>query len=158
MFQSFRSSSSMSSYSSSSSTSSTSSSDNHSPRYTSIGFTPNGSDSLLDIFPQTSTSKASATAFPSWPQSEMLYSPPERKTSSYISDEDLFGLDDDSSELPYLSEAPAPPREAHHWAIQPQPVLPQLAPRPKVHFRKSPKKTSTRRSSKAMPAIRESSM
>ncbi|KAF4554789.1 Hypothetical protein D9617_3g018570 [Elsinoe fawcettii] len=151
----------MSSYSSSSSSSSTSSSDNHSPpSHISIGFTPGGSDSLLDIFPQTSTSfKSSATAFPSWPKSEMLYSPPDRSASSYISDEDLFGLDDNSSELPYLSEAPAPPRESSQWAIQPQQPLPNLAlPRPKVHFRKSPKKTTSHRSSKAMPVIRESSM
>ncbi|PSK59386.1 hypothetical protein B9Z65_3710 [Elsinoe australis] len=152
----------MSSYfSSSSSSSSTSSSSKPSPpSHISIGFTPGGSDALLDIFPQTSsTFKSSATAFPSWPKSDMLYSPPERSSaSSYISDEDLFGLDDNSSDLPYLSEAPAPPREAHQWAMQPQP-LPQIAlPKPKVQFRKSPKKTISRRTSKALPAIRETSM
>ncbi|PNS18330.1 Glucoamylase [Sphaceloma murrayae] len=155
----------MSSYSSTTSSSSTSSSTKHSPRThaISIGFTPGGSDALLDIFPQASSTfhQSSATAFPSWPKHESLYSPPDRHSaSSYISDEDLFGLEEDSSELPYLSEAPAPPREAHQWLMPAPQPMPQLAlPKPKVHFKKSPKKTSTsRRASKALPVIRETTL
>ncbi|KAF2152507.1 hypothetical protein K461DRAFT_278738 [Myriangium duriaei CBS 260.36] len=145
-----------------------------------IGFTPGGSDALMDIFNSPSSSsissQASACAFPSWPKSgASLHSPPEHnrnRGSSYISDEDLFGLDSDDLDgsLPFLSEAPAPPRQAHEYAdwlnpaAQQQqqqqpvaPVLPALTIRHKA--RRSPvKKSALRRTPKGMPCIRESAM
>lgn len=125
---------------------------------------------LISGYSSSISSQASACAFPSWPKKgASLQSPPEcNHGSSYISDEDLFGLDDDDLDgsLPFLSEAPAPPREAHEYEFLAPvncrraapllpPVLPTMSARPKV--RRSPvKKSALRRTPKGLPCIRES--
>jgi len=120
-----------------------------------IGFTPAGSDALLDIFHASEplSASASACAFPSWPKSDTLFAP-SRRGASYISDEDLFGDFDDlsiSNEAPYLSEPPTPPRQQQEFLRRPAQPLPSTA-KPKA--RRGSKKV--RRVSKPMTPIPES--
>ncbi|KAF2761776.1 hypothetical protein EJ05DRAFT_496673 [Pseudovirgaria hyperparasitica] len=100
--------------------------------------------------------RTSACAYPSWPQSESLGNAPgsfrSSAPSSFISDEDLFGFDD---ETPFLSEAPAPPRDV--TTAQAFPLLPLYASAEKTKKkRRSSTKTKVRRSSKPMTPISES--
>ncbi|KAF2239015.1 hypothetical protein EV356DRAFT_528898 [Viridothelium virens] len=110
------------------------------------GFTPSPTDSMLDIFPRYSsstTSSGASCAFPSWPSGKALSSFTGSATSSFISDEDLFPEDLDSSEVDvksatFLHEAPAPPRV---------PPFPSVA----VIARPAPEKPKKRRRSSAKP-------
>ncbi|KAJ9632425.1 hypothetical protein H2203_000830 [Taxawa tesnikishii (nom. ined.)] len=96
-----------------------------------IGFTPSGTDALLDIFPSapSTSSYASQCAFPSWPSGSRLFSSQQRMNipNSYISDEDLFGdlSTPGDDHAPYLTEAPEPPRPAEAWLAEP--LLPLIA-------------------------------
>jgi len=86
-----------------------------------------------------------ACAFPSWKTTA---------PNSFISDEDLFFDDLLDGQTPFLSEAPAPPRDV--FAPVAVPLLPLFAPeKPKKQQRRrsSGKK---RRSSKPMTPISES--
>ncbi|TKA63897.1 hypothetical protein B0A49_11540 [Cryomyces minteri] len=124
-----------------------------------IGFTPSGTDALLDIFPRhsSSTTVSPLCAFPSWPTGTSLYSMRGSGPSAFISDEDLF-LDDllDEDEVkhaPYLREAPAPPRPAP--AVTVRCLLPLVA---SVKPKKPRSNSKThRRPSKPMTPIAESS-
>ncbi|CAA9958720.1 hypothetical protein CFE70_002230 [Pyrenophora teres f. teres 0-1] len=103
---------------------------------------------------QTSSSRGSTCAYPSWPTGPHLdhRSPP----SSYISDADLFGEDfDDEFACPFLEEAPAPPRT--YPIAQAVPILPPLyaQKKPKTERRRSSGRKQ-RRTSKPMTPISES--
>ena len=93
-----------------------------------IGFTPSGSDALMDICGgHTSSSISSSTcAFPSWPtRSSSLETSHGSRASSYLSDEDLFG---DYSKIDcdrVMNEAPNPPRTTDEWLARP--LLPLVA-------------------------------
>lgn len=91
-----------------------------------IGFTPSGTDALLEIFPSSTTSSRYSTcAYPCWPSgSALTKNTTTRRPSAFISDDDLFGIDD----APHMKEAPPAPRPAQIWATQAraQPLLPPL--------------------------------
>ncbi|MBE7179607.1 MAG: hypothetical protein INR71_00065 [Terriglobus roseus] len=99
-----------------------------------------------------SSPHGSACAYPSWPT--------QSPASSYISDAELFGLDDCDDDImaatpsvPYLACAPSPPRQyalpVH--APQPQQVLaPLYAPPPRTE-RKTHRRKTRRTSSRAQP-------
>ncbi|GAB7343109.1 hypothetical protein MBLNU457_1186t1 [Dothideomycetes sp. NU457] len=121
-----------------------------------IGFTPAGSDALLDIFHASEplSASANACAYPSWPKSDTLFAP-SRRGASYISDEDLFADFDDlsiSNEAPYLSEPPSPPRQLQECLRRPAQPLPPLS-KPKA---RRGSKQKARRVSKPMTPIPES--
>jgi hypothetical protein len=102
-------------------------------------------------FDDTLSSRGSSCAYPSWPVGKSLEY--RSSPSSFISDADLFG-DDDELATPILECAPAPPRQP------PMPqvvhVLPPLyAEKPKKQQRRSSGKQQ-RRSSKPMTPIAES--
>jgi len=100
------------------------------------------------------SSRGSSCAYPSWPSGTSLG---YRSTpSSFISDADLFGEDfDDEDACPFLTEAPAPPRQPP--MAQAFPVLPPLYAQKKA---KSERRRSSgkkqRRTSKPMTPISES--
>jgi len=100
------------------------------------------------------SSRGSSCAYPSWPTGSSLG---YRNTpSSFISDADLFGEDfDDEDSCPFLTEAPAPPRQPP--MAQAFPVLPPLyaQKKPKNERRRSSGKKQ-RRTSKPMTPISES--
>ena len=84
--------------------------------------------------------------------------------SAYISDEDLFALDDVDGSLPFLAEAPPPPREASDYAsdflvpekqpsFQPLPAL----GRPKSMPARKQRKSSLKRN-KGLSCVREAAM
>lgn len=123
-----------------------------------IGFTPRGSDALLEIFGASSTSISSSTcAFPSWPTSGSLGSSSKgSRGGAYLSDEELFGnyCDDRSNDLGVLSEAPEPPRGPQEWLAQP--LLPLVASERPRQARRGSKKI--KRFSKALSPIKETSV
>lgn len=100
------------------------------------------------------SSRGASCAYPSWPTGSSLG---YRSTpSSFISDADLFGDDfDEDDSCPYLTEAPAPPRQPP--MAQAFPVLPPLyaQKKPKSERRRSSGKKQ-RRTSKPMTPISES--
>ncbi|KAF2131637.1 hypothetical protein P153DRAFT_394952 [Dothidotthia symphoricarpi CBS 119687] len=113
------------------------------------------SESIFSIYSfESNSSRGASCAFPSWPKSASLgyRSPP----SSFLSDADLFGEDfDDELAIPFLQEAPAPPRQP--TVSQAFPVLPPLYSEKKS---KSERRRSSgrkqRRASKPMTPISES--
>ncbi|PSN72735.1 hypothetical protein BS50DRAFT_628868 [Corynespora cassiicola Philippines] len=103
----------------------------------------------------TTSSRGSSCAYPSWPTGSSLEY--RNSSSSYISDEDLFGCDfDDESATatPFLHEAPAPPRQPP--MAQAFPILPPLYASEKPKKRRSSSGRKQRRSSKPMTPISES--
>ncbi|KAL5114671.1 hypothetical protein ACEQ8H_007465 [Pleosporales sp. CAS-2024a] len=108
--------------------------------------------SVLSV--ESASSRGSSCAYPSWPTGTSLGY--RNAPTSFISDEDLFGgdLDDDFS-CPFLTEAPAPPRQ--YPIARPAPVLPPLYAhkKPKSERRSSSSKKQ-RRTSKPMTPISES--
>ena len=130
---------------SSKSTSTSPSTSPSSARSIQIGFTPSGTDALLDIFPSASSSQSAqystCTAYPSWPSGSALKKATSRRPSAYLSDEDLFGDDD----VPYMSDPPPEPRSAQVWAMA-QPLLPPVTAtrrRSSGHKEKKHRKSST---------------
>ncbi|KAF2029374.1 hypothetical protein EK21DRAFT_89791 [Setomelanomma holmii] len=103
---------------------------------------------------ESDSSRGSSCAYPSWPTGSSLG---YRSTpSSFISDADLFGEDfDDEDSCPFLTEAPAPPRQPP--MAQAFPILPPLyaQKKPKSERRRSSGKKQ-RRTSKPMTPISES--
>ncbi|QRC99763.1 hypothetical protein JI435_067050, partial [Parastagonospora nodorum SN15] len=103
---------------------------------------------------ESSSSRGASCAYPSWPTGTSLGY--RNAPTSFISDEDLFGGDfDDDFACPYLTEAPAPPRQPP--MAQAFPVLPPLyaQKKPKSERRRSSGKKQ-RRTSKPMTPISES--
>lgn len=102
---------------------------------------------------ESTSSRGSSCAYPSWPTGSSLG---YRSTpSSFISDADLFGEDFDDEEFPYLTEAPAPPRQPPMAQAFPV-LLPLYAQKkPKGERRRSSGKKQ-RRTSKPMTPISES--
>lgn len=104
-------------------------------------------------------------AYPSWPSGSSLYNQSSPKSfstgssfnnipSAHISDLDLF-LDDlpDENAIPFLEEAPAPPRMYTAAIAMPMPLLPLHAPEKSKKRRRSSKKV---RPMKQMTPIAES--
>lgn len=92
----------------------------------------------------TTSTPYSTCAYPSWPSGCGFKAASTGVPSAYVSDEDLFGDDDE----PYLSEPPPPPRPAEMWA----PVMlarPLLPPVTKTRRRSSGQKKERKGSSKA---------
>lgn len=104
---------------------------------------------------ESNSSRGSSCAYPSWPSGTSLG---YRNTpSSFISDADLFGEDfDDDASYPFLTEAPAPPRQPPMAQAFPTVLPPLYAPKkPKSERRRSSGKKQ-RRTSKPMTPISES--
>lgn len=102
---------------------------------------------------ESNSSRGSTCAYPSWPTGTSLGY--RNAPSSFISDADLFGDFSDEESCPYLTEAPAPPRQPP--MAQAFPVLPPLyaQKKPKSERRRSSGKKQ-RRTSKPMTPISES--
>ncbi|KAF2461159.1 hypothetical protein BDY21DRAFT_361145 [Lineolata rhizophorae] len=102
-----------------------------------------------------SSSMGMACAFPSWPTGTSLgpsfgHNAPNSPPSSYLSDADLWDLDLDSAqggEMPFLSEAPAPPRMYTQATTTTALPLPPLYASEKPHKKQSSQHGQRRRSS-----------
>jgi hypothetical protein len=100
---------------------------------------------------ECNSSRGSSCAYPSWPSGSSLG---YRNTpSSFISDADLFGEDEQDSS-PYLTEAPAPPRQPP--MAQAFPILPPLYAPKKSKSERRRSSDKQRRASKPMTPISES--
>ncbi|KAF7196605.1 hypothetical protein HII31_01975 [Pseudocercospora fuligena] len=77
-------------------------------------------DSFSSTTSSTFSNPYSSCAYASWPAGSDLKK--TSRPSAYVSDEDLFGDDDEA----YLSEPPPPPRSAEVWLARP--LLPPVNP------------------------------
>ncbi|KAF1982965.1 hypothetical protein K402DRAFT_185107 [Aulographum hederae CBS 113979] len=141
-------------YQSSSPSSSVSSVSSTSSTPISIGFPSSPSDSLRGASYQDKSHGGPSCAYPSWPKGDSFSPFRSSAPSAFISDADLFDVDDEDE--PYLHQAPPPPRQIPMpTTVQPLPPL-YAKNKSSSKRRQTQSKPKRRSTSKPMTPISES--